>query len=107
MVTNFWQTLPRPFFVLAPMEDVTDVCFRQVIAKAGRPDVFFTEFTNSESYCHPQGQDSVRGRLLKVESEQPIVAHIWGDKPQFFAQMAKGMREEGFAGIDPVSYTHL
>lgn len=100
MVENFWQTLPRPFFVLAPMEDVTDVCFRQVIAKAGRPDVFFTEFTNSESYCHPQGQDSVRGRLLKVESEQPIVAHIWGDKPQFFAQMAKGMREEGFAGID-------
>lgn len=45
------------------MEDVTDVVFRHVVSEAGRPDVFFTEFTNSESYCHPDGKDSVRGRF--------------------------------------------
>lgn len=39
------------------MEDVTDVVFRHVVSEAGRPDVFFTEFTNSESYCHPDGKD--------------------------------------------------
>ncbi|MGF3066676.1 tRNA dihydrouridine synthase [Facklamia sp. P12950] len=100
MPQNFWQNLPKPFFVLAPMEDVTDVAFRHVIAKAGRPDVFFTEFTNSESYCHPLGKESVRGRLIKTEDEQPIVAHIWGDRPEFFEQMAHGMEEEGFAGVD-------
>ena len=100
MKNNFWQDLPRPFFVLAPMEDVTDVAFRHVITKAGRPDVFFTEFTNSESYCHPQGQDSVKGRLLKTEDEQPIVAHIWGDRPEYFEKMAYDMKKEGFAGID-------
>lgn len=60
MTDNFWRELPRPFFVLAPMEDVTDVVFRHVVSEAGRPDVFFTEFTNSESYCHPDGKDSVR-----------------------------------------------
>lgn len=97
---HFWTTLPRPFFVLAPMEDVTDVVFRHVVSKAGRPDVFFTEFTNTESFCHPEGMKSVRGRLAFTPDEQPIVAHIWGDKPQYFNQMSIGMAELGFKGID-------
>ncbi|MET3575601.1 tRNA dihydrouridine synthase [Bhargavaea ullalensis] len=100
MNENFWQDLPRPFFVLAPMEDVTDVVFRHVVAQAGRPDVFFTEFTNSDSYCHPEGIKSVHGRLLFTEDEQPMVAHIWGDKPEYFRQMSFGMAERGFKGID-------
>lgn len=100
MKENFWQDLPKPFFVLAPMEDVTDVVFRHVVAEAGSPDVFFTEFTNSDSYCHPEGIKSVRGRLLFTEDEQPIVAHIWGDNPEYFRQMSIGMAELGFKGID-------
>ena len=97
---NFWQDLPKPFFILAPMEDVTDVVFRHVVAKAARPDVFFTEFTNSESYCHAQARDSLRGRLLFTEDEQPLVAHIWGDRPEFFREMSIGMAEMGFKGVD-------
>ncbi|MCA1318337.1 tRNA-dihydrouridine synthase [Bacillus tianshenii] len=100
MIDNFWRELPRPFFVLAPMEDVTDVVFRHVVSAAGRPDVFFTEFTNSDSYCHPEGIKSVRGRLTFTEDEQPIVAHIWGDNPEYFRQMSIGMAELGFKGID-------
>lgn len=100
MKENFWQELPRPFFILAPMEDVTDVVFRHVVAKAAAPDVYFTEFTNSESYCHPDGIESVRGRLTFTEDEQPIVAHIWGDKPEYFKQMSIGMAEMGFKGVD-------
>lgn len=97
---NFWRELPRPFFILAPMEDVTDVVFRHVVGEAGRPDVFFTEFANTESYCHPEGHHSVRGRLTFTADEQPIVAHIWGDKPEFFREMSIGMAKEGFKGID-------
>lgn len=100
MKENFWRELPRPFFVLAPMEDVTDVVFRHVVSEAARPDVFFTEFTNSESYCHPDGQKSVRGRLTFTEDEQPMVAHIWGDRPENFREMSIGMAELGFKGID-------
>ncbi|MDG0843787.1 tRNA-dihydrouridine synthase [Staphylococcus equorum] len=100
MKENFWRELPRPFFVLAPMEDVTDVVFRHVVSEAGRPDVFFTEFTNTESFCHPEGVHSVRGRLTFTEDEQPIVAHIWGDKPENFREMSIGMAEMGFKGID-------
>ncbi|WP_145152788.1 tRNA-dihydrouridine synthase [Paenibacillus xylanexedens] len=97
---NFWRELPRPFFILAPMEDVTDVVFRHVVSEAGRPDVFFTEFANTESYCHPEGHHSVRGRLTFTADEQPIVAHIWGDKPEFFREMSIGMAKEGFKGLD-------
>ncbi|PTF47241.1 tRNA dihydrouridine synthase [Staphylococcus chromogenes] len=100
MKTNFWRELPRPFFILAPMEDVTDIVFRHVVSEAARPDVFFTEFTNTDSYCHPNGRQSVRGRLTFSEDEQPIVAHIWGDKPQHFREMSIGMAEMGFSGID-------
>jgi tRNA-dihydrouridine synthase len=100
MTTNFWTELPKPFFILAPMEDVTDVVFRHVVQKAGAPDVFFTEFTNSDSYCHPDGKDSVRGRLVFTEDEQPMVAHIWGDNPNFFREMSIGLADMGFKGID-------
>ncbi|MEQ2877532.1 tRNA dihydrouridine synthase [Enterococcus asini] len=100
MKANFWQELPRPFFILAPMEDVTDVVFRHVVQEAGAPDVFFTEFTNSDSFCHPDGLASVRGRLVFTENEQPMVAHIWGDNPEHFRQMSVALAEMGFAGID-------
>ncbi|WP_163581704.1 tRNA dihydrouridine synthase [Gracilibacillus saliphilus] len=100
MTENFWRDLPRPFFILAPMEDVTDVVFRHVVSEAARPDVFFTEFTNTESYCHPDGKQSVRGRLTFTEDEQPMVAHIWGDKPEYFREMSIGMAKEGFKGVD-------
>ena len=100
MKENFWSELPRPFFILAPMEDVTDIVFRHVVSEAARPDVFFTEFTNTESYCHPEGIHSVRGRLTFSEDEQPMVAHIWGDKPEQFRKMSIGLKEMGFKGID-------
>lgn len=100
MKENFWRELPRPFFVLAPMEDVTNVVFRHVISKAARPDVFFTEFTNTHSFCHPEGTWSVRGRLVFTEDEQPIVGHIWGDEPEYFRETSIGLAKMGFKGVD-------
>lgn len=99
-MTNFWNELPKPFFILAPMEAVTDVVFRHVVVKAGRPDIFFTEFTNAASYCSPKGIHSTRGRLAFTEDEQPMVAQIWGSKPENFREMALGLKELGFKGID-------
>ena len=82
------------------MEDVTNIVFRHVVSEAARPDVFFTEFTNTESYCHPEGIHSVRGRLTFSDDEQPMVAHIWGDKPEQFREMSIGLADMGFKGID-------
>ncbi|HDF7356708.1 TPA: tRNA-dihydrouridine synthase [Staphylococcus aureus] len=100
MKENFWSELPRPFFILAPMEDVTDIVFRHVVSVAARPDVFFTEFTNTESFCHPEGIHSVRGRLTFSEDEHPMVAHIWGDKPEQFRETSIQLAKMGFKGID-------
>lgn len=82
------------------MEAVTDVVFRHVVAHAAKPDIFFTEFTNASSYCSPAGAHSTRGRLAFTSDEQPMVAQIWGNKPEEFKKMALGLKEMGFSGID-------
>ncbi|MDF4070327.1 tRNA-dihydrouridine synthase, partial [Staphylococcus aureus] len=79
---------------------VTDIVFRHVVSEAARPDVFFTEFTNTESFCHPEGIHSVRGRLTFSEDEHPMVAHIWGDKPEQFRETSIQLAKMGFKGID-------
>lgn len=81
------------------MEDVTDIVFRHVVSEAARPDVFSLNL-QILSYCHPEGIHSVRGRLTFSEDEQPMVAHIWGDKPEQFRKMSIGLKEMGFKGID-------
>ena len=98
-MTNFWENLPKPFFALAPMEAVTDVVFRQVIAKAGAPDVWFSEFTNATGWVHA-GQKAIGGRLIKTDDEHPIIAQIWGGEPGDMEQLANRCRELGFDGID-------
>jgi len=97
---NFWNELPKPFFALAPMEAVTDVVFRHVIASAARPDIFFTEFVNTSSFCSDKGMASTRGRLAFTDDEQPMVAQIWGNKPDEFARMSVALADKGFTGID-------
>lgn len=100
MQNNFWKKLPKPFFILAPMEDVTDIIFRKVIAKAAKPDVFFTEFTNTESFCNAKGRANLRGRLMFSDDEKPMVAHIWGDNPAYFKEMSIELAKMGFSGLD-------
>lgn len=82
------------------MESVTDLVFRQVILKAGRPDVFFTEFTNVSSYVSEKGRDNALERLEIAEGENPIVAQIWGKNPEHFAETASALEDLGFNGLD-------
>lgn len=95
-----WQELQSPFLVLAPMEGVTDLVFRQVVTKAGRPDIFFTEFTNVSSYASEKGRDNALERLKIGPNENPIVAQIWGQNPEHFAETARALEGLGFDGLD-------
>ena len=99
MQDSFWQKLPQPFFILAPMEAVTDIIFRHVVAKAGSPDIWFSEFTNATGWTHA-GQKAIGGRLVKSIDEYPIVAQIWGGNPNDMQNLASYCRELGFHGID-------
>ncbi len=96
---SFWDRLQRPIFILAPMEDVTDTVFRQVICRAGRPDVFFTEFTNVDG-MFSKGERQVRQRLQFDPIEKPIVAQIWGLKPENYFKAGRLISEMGFDGVD-------
>lgn len=79
--------LPKPFFVLAPMDDVTDTVFRQTVADCASPDLFFTEFVNVDGLQSP-GRPKLFRKLKFVASEKSLVAHIWGLKPENFYKTA-------------------
>ena len=75
MIENFWDKLPKPFFILAPMEDVTDTVFRHVVKKAASPDVFFTEFSATTGYYLPKVRDTLNGRLYFTNAEP--IEKVW------------------------------
>ena len=96
-----WQSLPRPFFVLAPMHDVTDRAFRQLVSILTKPDVMMTEFVSVDGLVHPQSHDRLLQYYLSFDQrERPLVAQIWGTDPDAFLKAARMIRESGFDGID-------
>ncbi|MCR4280141.1 MAG: tRNA-dihydrouridine synthase [Candidatus Komeilibacteria bacterium] len=99
MTTNFWQNLPKPFFMLAPMADVTDAVFRRLIAKYGKPDVLYTEFVSVDGLCSA-GRENLLIDLKYTDAERPIVAQIFGSKPENFKIAAELCVTLGFDGID-------
>jgi tRNA-dihydrouridine synthase len=120
-MNNCWQNQinsgsDEPFFILAPMEDVTDIVFRGIIRKYNsaeyvknklgivldnkiNPEILFTEFTNCDGMCSV-GQSRVIHRLKYDSNERPIIAQIWGKTPQNYYETAKLCLELGFDGID-------
>lgn len=111
MIMSYYSNLPTPFFVLAPMDDVTDTVFRQIVEGCAPADLNFTEFVNVDGLQSP-GRPKLLKKLRFTESEQPLIAQLWGKEPDNFrktaAQIADGTfaKEFGltegvnFAGVD-------
>ena len=99
-MNSVWDNLPKPFLILAPMEGVTDIAFRQVVAKAGRPDLFYTEFTNVSSYASEKGRHNALERLQVASTDAPIIAQIWGKNPDHFSELGHALESLGFSGVD-------
>lgn len=86
---------------LAPMEDVSDFPFRQVLLKIGRPDFFFTEFVNVDGLTSKKGGSHVIHRLQKTKEEEPVIAQLWGNNPEKFVKSAQILKKDfNFQGID-------
>lgn len=99
-MTNFWQKLPKPFTVLAPMESVTDFVFREIVAnELPKPDVLFTEFTNVDA-LNSDGFKETISRFKLSKKQKPAVAQIWGTNPENFYTSARMAKKAGFDGID-------
>ena len=111
-MSNFWKEFKGPAFSLAPMEDVTDTVFREIVmgmSMPGKLHVVFTEFTSVEGMNHPVGRERVSERLIVNQSERELlkklniklVAQIWGRNPEIYANIAKYISEKyDFDGID-------
>lgn len=98
-MSSIWTRLVKPLFIQAPMEDVTDTAFRQIIALCGKPDIYFTEFTNADGLVSA-GHDAVVRRLVHTGVERPIIAQIWGNNPYNYFKAAQLIKKMGFDGID-------
>jgi tRNA-dihydrouridine synthase len=99
LLMNVLKQLPKPFFVLAPMDDVTDSVFRQIIADCAPPNLFFTEFVNVDG-LQSVGRERLLKRIQFTPKEQPLIAQIWGKEPENYRKTAAELVEMGFAGID-------
>ena len=109
---SFWNDLPKPIIVLAPMADVTDAAFRRMIAKysahrrkdgtVGGPDVMWTEFVSADGLMRatPEGKQKLMADLIYTAEERPIVAQLFSSNPEYMEQAAKLVMELGFDGID-------
>lgn len=107
MNKSFWEGLDKPFFVMAPMADVTDAAFRKLVAKYGKPDASFTEFVSADGLYHTReikkmsDSENPLMRDLKFSGiERPIVAQIFSAKPEMIAYGAKLAHELKFDGVD-------
>lgn len=99
MERNFWKKLPKPFFALAPLANVTDAAFRRIIAKYGKPDVFFTEFVSADGLVSP-GRSVLLKDLEYSDGEHPIVAQLFTSHPEKMKEASALVASLGFDGID-------
>lgn len=104
---SFWKSLPKPFFALAPMADVTDPAYRRLIAEYKAPDVTWTEFVSADGLYHmrekskkPDGENPLMRDLTYTEAERPILAQLFTSRPTMMAYAANLARELGFDGVD-------
>ena len=104
---SFWNELKKPFFVMAPMADVTDAAYRRLIAEVGKPDVTWTEFVSADGLYHtremkkiPDEENPLMRDLQYSEIERPIVAQLFSSKPEMMEYAAKLCEDLGFEGVD-------
>jgi tRNA-dihydrouridine synthase len=107
---SFWNNLPKPIIVLAPMADVTDAPFRRMIAKYSAHtrkdgsvgDVMWTEFVSGDGLMRatPEGKAKLMADLMYTGEERPIVAQLFSSHPEYMEQAARLVAELGFDGID-------
>jgi tRNA-dihydrouridine synthase len=90
------RDLPKPFFALAPLDDVTDTVFRQVVAGCAPPDIYFTEFVNVDGLQSP-GRPKLLKKLRFTLNEQPLIAQVWGKTPENFYKTARQVADGTFA----------
>lgn len=77
--------------LLAPMEDVTDISFRNLCKDFGA-DVVYTEFVNSEGLI--RSNEKTHKKLKITEKERPVGIQIYGENLDSMVSAARIAEEE-------------
>ncbi len=111
-MSNFWHTISTPILAVAPMADVTDAAFRQMIATyskhtradgtVGGPDVMWTEFVAADGLVRatPEGKKKLMMDLLYSDVERPLVAQLFTRNPEHMEYASALCLDLGFDGVD-------
>jgi tRNA-dihydrouridine synthase B len=89
----------KPILALAPMADMTDSPFCQIVRQIGGADIVFREMVSSEALV--RDNEKTLGMTDFVDGERPIVQQIFGADPKTMARAAAIVMEHaGPEGID-------
>lgn len=103
---NVWKDLKdkRDYItILAPMLDVTDKPFRQIVAEAGAPDLFFTEFVSTDGLASKGGKKRLSKMMefsVYEKENKNLIIQIFGANPKKYKEALKEIKKYDFVGID-------
>lgn len=92
------DVLVDPPLLLAPMEDVTNLPFRRLVARIGRPGLMFTEFVSAMAIHY--GAEKTLKKMRIHEEERPLGIQIFGGDPAIMADTARLCEDMGADMID-------
>jgi tRNA-dihydrouridine synthase len=87
-----------PLTALAPMQDVTDLAFMQVIARYGPPDYFFTEFFRVHAQSRPEKH--ILRSINEHATSRPVFAQLIGESVPDMLRTVHELLRHPVAGID-------
>lgn len=93
----------KPVVVLAPMADVTDQVFREMISKYSKsygPDIFWTEFVSADGLASPGRKVLQKDLVFDKKNERPIFAQIFGSRKENILKAINLIYKLDFNGVD-------
>ena len=100
------RTLPdalipnQPWTALAPMQDITNLPFMQLLGKYGPPDLLFTEFFRVHG--HSALDQPMIDSICKHGTNRPVFIQLIGENPPDLERTIREIEERQLpiAGID-------
>ena len=89
---------PEPVLALAPMQDVTDLPFMELISRYGNADVYFTEYFRvlPQSRLDP----AILKSITHNPTGRPVVAQMIGNDIAALVRTARELQQHPVAAID-------
>jgi tRNA-dihydrouridine synthase B len=89
---------PDPVLALAPMQDVTDLPFWQLMTRYGGADLYYTEYFRVTPISHLD--KPILASITQNPTGQPVIAQMIGNEIPSLVRTAKALQEYPVAAID-------